>query len=86
MSKDVEILKKLILQRDIESLDNEVIYITKKRLFDLIREFFPYMTSDSVVIENNHVINWTLYGKEIEIINDETIIIGGFSMGVVKND
>lgn len=86
MIKDYEILKRLIRQRDTEALDNEVIYITKNKLQNLIKDSFPYMSIDSIVIKNNHVLNYTLFGKEIEIINDETIIIGGFSMGVVKYD
>lgn len=69
-----------------KNLDNEVIFITKKRLMDLIKESFPYFSNDSLVIKNNHVLNYTLYGKEIELINEETIIVGGFSLGVVKND
>lgn len=86
MSKDYEILKQLIKTRDMENLDNEVIFITKKRLMDLVKESFPYFSKDSLVIKNNHVLNYTLYGKEIELINEETIIVGGFSMGVVKHD
>ena len=81
MTKDYEIIKLLIKTRDMESLDNNVIYITKKRLQDLIKECCPYMSIDSIVIKNNHVLNYTLYGKEIEIINDETIIIGGYFVG-----
>ena len=86
MSKDYEILAKLIRARDIETFDNNVIYITKKRLNDLIKEVFPYMSTDSLVIKNNHVLNCTLFGKEIELINDETIIVGGYSVGGVKHD
>ena len=86
MSKDYEIIKQLIKWRDMESLDNNVIYTTKKRLQDIIKDCYPYMSIDSLIIKNNHVLNYTFYGKEIEIINDDTIIIGGFSLGVVKND
>lgn len=86
MSKDYEILKQLIKSRDIENLDNDVIYITLKRLKDLIKESSSIANPDNLIIKNNHVLNCILYGKEIEIINDETIIIGGFSIGVVKND
>ena len=85
MSKDYEILKMLIKTRDRANLDNDVIYMTKKKLNDLVKDAFPYMSSANLVIKNNHVLNYTLYGKEIEIINDDSVIIGGFSLGVVHN-
>ena len=83
MSTDYMILKHLIRSRNMENLDNDVIYITMKRLNELI-DLSPVLKFSDLIIKNNHVLNYTLYGKEIEIINDDSIIIGGFSLGVVS--
>lgn len=83
MNKDYMILKHLIRSRDMEKLDNDVIYITMKRLNEIIN-LSPVLKFSDLIIKNNHVLNYTLYGKEIEIINDDSIIIGGFSLGVVS--
>ena len=83
MSTDYMILKHLIRSRNMENLDNDVIYITMKRLNELI-DLSPVLKFSDLIIKNNHVLNYTLYGKENEIINDDSIIIGGFSLGVVS--